>query len=83
MDYPYWIYTNSEGVVVRTDQFNERHVVSKIGNQYAIDELVAVCKMADNREGHLVGNRCILMSTRELAQKMSQTGSHSSEIFAI
>jgi hypothetical protein len=31
-DVPYWIYTNSEGVVCRTEDFNERHVVSKMGN---------------------------------------------------
>lgn len=39
---PYWIYTNNEGVVCRTEDFHDRHVVSKLGNQYSIDELVAV-----------------------------------------
>lgn len=41
---PYWIYTNHEGVVCRTEDFNERHIVSKLGNQYSIDELVVCCK---------------------------------------
>ena len=43
-DQPYWIYTNNEGLVCRTENFSERHVVAKLGNQYSIDELVAVCK---------------------------------------
>ena len=43
-DYPFWIYTNHEGVVCRTENFSERHIVSKLGNQYSIDELIAVCK---------------------------------------
>ena len=46
---PYWIYTNNEGVVCRTENFSERHVVSKLGNQYSIDELVAVCKTVSYR----------------------------------
>jgi len=43
-DAPYWIYTNHEGVVCRTENFSERYVVSKLGNQYSIDELVVCCK---------------------------------------
>ena len=31
-DFPFWIYTNHEGVVCRTENFSERHIVSKLGN---------------------------------------------------
>jgi len=31
-DQPYWIYTNTEGLVCRSEDFYERHVVSKLGN---------------------------------------------------
>lgn len=31
-DQPYWIYTNNEGLVCRTENFSERHVVAKLGN---------------------------------------------------
>ena len=39
-----WFYTAEDGYVYRTDDFNPRQVVAKLGNYSSVDELVAVHK---------------------------------------
>jgi hypothetical protein len=63
-----WFYSNNEGCVCRTDNFTARHIVAKLGNWGATEELVAVSKKPYIEKRNMTGNVVSLVSTRDLGQ---------------
>jgi len=41
---PYWLYSDPSGYVYRTENFQERTIVTKFGNQFAMSDLCAIVK---------------------------------------
>eukprot|EP00742_Colponemidia_sp_Colp-10_P005596 GILJ01005982.1.p1 GENE.GILJ01005982.1~~GILJ01005982.1.p1 ORF type:complete len:988 (+),score=146.86 GILJ01005982.1:2024-4987(+) len=65
---PMWFYSSKEGYVYRTDSFQDKHVVSKLGNSQRLDDLVAVSKKpVRDKGGRVLQNRTNVMNTRELS----------------
>ena len=62
-----WYYSNNDGYVNRTDNFTHRHIVAKLGNWGATEELVAVSKKPDYGKNVMNGNMISLVSTRDLS----------------
>lgn len=44
---PYWVYTGKDGIVWKTEDFIDKDIVSKMANQFKLDELVCVAKCVD------------------------------------
>ena len=61
-----WLYSNTDGYVYRTDNFTARHIVAKLGNWGATEELVAVSKKPYYEKRNMTGNEVGLVSTRDL-----------------
>ena len=44
---PFWVYTGEDGVVWKTEAFSEKDIISKMANQFKLDELVSIAKFSD------------------------------------
>lgn len=51
-----WFYTSEEGYVYRTDSFNSKNVIAKLGRNAYEQELVCVIKKPGFIQGELAGN---------------------------
>lgn len=71
-DAPFWIYSGVDGLVYRTENFIDKHVVNKLGNSGSPDELVAILKYPEFGDGHAVGNHFQLLNTRELHSNLQR-----------
>ena len=69
---PFWIYSGFDGLVYRSDKFNDRTIVSKLGSKYMLGELSAILKFEDfDDSGRPNGNQAMLLSTKELAIRIA------------
>lgn len=41
---PYWLYSNNEGFIKRVEGFDERDIVTKMGDLYGLEQVCAVMK---------------------------------------
>ena len=55
-DAPFWMYSGVDGLVYRTENFIDKHVLNKLGNQTKPEELVAIIKYPEYSDGKIVGN---------------------------
>lgn len=54
---PFWLYSGLDGFVYRSEKFPERSVVTKFGNQFALNELSCIFKFKDfDDRGYHIGN---------------------------
>lgn len=63
---PFWLYTNKEGYLKRTENFVMKDVFERLGNNENPDELISLLKKPHYESQTIIGNDLKLMSTREL-----------------
>jgi len=68
---PYWLYSNNEGFIKRVEGFDERDIVTKMGNLYGVEQVCAVLKTADmGSYGKVKGNCTQLLSSKTLSDRL-------------
>lgn len=65
----FWIYTGEDGYVHKTENFQDKHVISKLGDQYHLDEIAAVIKMSDYDESNRPTSEIEFLNSRDLAER--------------
>jgi hypothetical protein len=78
----FWVYTGEDGWVHKTENFQEKHVVSKLGDQYHLDEVTAVMKTIDYDENGLEFTDIEILNSRDLAER-AQASYGRGELWAI
>lgn len=65
----FWIYTGEDGYVHKTENFQDKHIVSKLGDQYHLDEVAAIIKTHDYDEIGRDISEVEFLNTRDLAER--------------
>ena len=69
---PYWIYTGSDGVVRKTEEFNDKDIVVKMANQLKLDELICIAKTVAGESAYGVKRAGVeLLNPRDLTTRMN------------
>lgn len=75
---PIWVYSDSNGYVVKTNKFRPHHVTSKLGDPDAEDDIVVIKKTqilrpakTDSRFLLSEGNDAELLTTRTLTETLN------------
>lgn len=66
----FWIYTGEDGYVHKTENFQDKHVVSKLGDQYHLDEIAAIIKISDFDERNKPTTEIEFLNSRDLAERV-------------
>jgi len=61
---PFWVYTGSDGIVRKTEDFTEKDIISKMANQFKLDELICIAKQGS--DGAVVE----LLNARDIVTKI-------------
>lgn len=64
-----WVYTGEDGHVHKTESFQEKHIVSKLGDQYHLDEITAIIKLIDYDEHGREFTEVEMLNSRDLAER--------------
>jgi len=79
----YWLYSNPQGYLFRTDTFTSKNVISKLANYTSPDELVAVLKKQHFRNLELAGNDVKLVCCRDMQSTVGAHFANKSELSVI
>ena len=65
----FWVYTGEDGFVHKTENFQDKHIVSKLGDQYHLDEVAAIIKSHEYDEMGRDTSEIEFLNTRDLAER--------------
>jgi len=64
---PMWFYSTPDGMVHRTDFFNAKNIINKLGSFSSPDELCAVLKKPQGKDFSYIGNDIRLLTLKDLS----------------
>ena len=81
---PFWVYWSDDGYVYKTENFNEKHLHTKMWNPNNLDEVVAVTKFIEfDDDNHMCGQITQAITTQDIYLQLQSYNSSNGRTWAI